>query len=273
MIPSDDAGKQNSAAWTRELEGLTTTIQARARKQQRLLDRTQAPGDVSRAKMLIKSYIAESANDISAARDAMRKLNAECGASRNAMLIRTTRALGASLQRASEESSQIEAQLVERIRVLDTQAAARRDAVVVPVPSSWAERDDGGGEGNDTGMTERGADGQLQLATAAAPQRQLTQELFEAAFHERSAEIGALASGLREINGMMQDLHAMVVDQGASLDAVEANIVVAHGSSVKAAGQLRKAAGHQGEASRQWLVMAGVIFFIILVIGAVVAAR
>jgi hypothetical protein len=279
---SSGAGGTASGEWTRGLEAVTTNIQNRTRKQQRLLDRTQASGDCARAKTLIKSYISENSHDVATAKTLIKSLNEECSKNKSAMLVRTTRALGHSFQLAIEESSEVENRLMQRVKQLESEGATRRENIIYakydeenngkPSPAGFTSIDmrGGGGDGDDDGQ-ELGNMTQLQQEQQKSTS--LTAELFEAAFHERNQEIGFLLEGVQEINAMMQDLNQMVVDQGEKLDEIEDNTLSAHQSAVKSAENLRKAAGHQKGDSKMWMLTAAVIFILLLLIGGFVASK
>lgn len=279
--PSDLAPKptqpQTPSDWTRNLEAVTTSIESRTRKQQRLLERTEAPGDCPRAKTLIKSYISENANDVATAKALVKNLNDECVKTKNAMLIRTTRALGASFQRAIEESNKVENSLMQKVRNLESEGASRREHIIY---AQYDEAENGKqytavemnniGDENDEGQE---LDQQSLKMKSRDTSNSLTAELFEAAFHERNREIGFLLEGVVEINAMMQDLNQMVIEQGEHLEEVEENMMTTHQAAVKSAENLRKAAGSQKDGSKSWLLMGAVIFLILLLIGGLVASR
>lgn len=276
--PADLAPKpakpQTSSDWTRNLEAITTSIESRTRKQQRLLERTEAPGDCLRAKTLIKSYISENANDVGTAKALIKHLNEECGKSKSALLIRTTRALGQSFQKAIEESSKVESSLIQKVKNLETEGASRREHIIY---AQYDEANNGKPftaiDMNDDDEQELGQFQQLSSQQQQKPSNSLTADLFEAAFHERNAEIGFLLEGVKEINEMMQDLNQMVIEQGEHLEEVEENMMSTHDSAVKSAANLRKAAGHQKDGGKMWILTGAVVFLILLLIGGLVASR
>ena len=265
----------SSSVWTRRLEAITTGIQHRTVKQQRLLDRTQAPGDCARAKTLIKSYISENNNDVSNAKILLKSLNEECSSTKNTILMRTTRALGLSFQKAIEASSEVENRLMERVTDLETEGASRKATMRRPPTLVDDEYDDTATIAHmpDDDDDEEGGQELQQKITTMTHEENMTAKLFEAAFHERNKEIGMLLEGVKEINEIMHDLNVMVQEQGVELDKVEDNMMTSHESAVKAAENLRKAAGHQKQGGNWWLFAGIMIFAIILIVSLVVASH
>lgn len=258
----------STASWTRDLEALTTQIQMRSRSQRSLLERTNAAGDVERAKTLLRKFISQNAADVNAAKLLIKRLNDECAAQRSGRLIQITRALGASLQSAIEESNTLEARLIERVRELETHKASRHAALH---RYEYDEDNDDNGEAM-TGI-RGGDDEQEQLVVVAARSDSdvLTEKLFEAAFQERNVEITQLVEGVHEINLIMQDLNAMVIEQGEKLEEIEDNVMSAHHSAVNAAEHLRKGKRWQDDSGKLWVLVAACIFIVVLVLAALVS--
>lgn len=260
----------STAEWTRELEGLTTQIQTRCRSQQSLLERTNAAGDVERAKSLLRKYITQNSADVHAAKLLLKRLNDECAIARSKRVIQTTRALGASLQSAIEQSNNLEARLIERVRELESRKQSRHAAMHKYDVDDREEED----MKSFRGSNDDGGDDEQQLVTVVArtDSERLTAELFEAVFHERNVEISHLVEGVREINACMQDLNQMMIEQGEQLEEIEDNVTDTHQSVVKAATNLHKAKGWQEVSGKMWIAVASCIVVLVLIIVIVVVA-
>ncbi|XP_041361657.1 syntaxin-like [Gigantopelta aegis] len=83
---------------------------------------------------------------------------------------------------------------------------------------------------------------------------------------ERQKEILSLEKSVVQVNELFRDMNILVVEQGETIDSIEANIVDASENIVDANVQLKRANTYQAKARRLKFCIAGIVIAVIVII-------
>lgn len=161
-------------------------------------------------------------------------------------------------------SKQFEEQL-GRFRDIETQMSRKRSASLsdrTPLLGS------GGGAGNSGVRAVE--EGQSQAQLLQQQQQQVDIQFLEYDLEEieqRHQAIQQIEVDIQEISEMFKDLHALVQEQGESLDVIETNIVSAKDETIGAHEELLKAESYQKKARKKKCCL---LFIVLAALGALV---
>jgi hypothetical protein len=245
----------------RELEGLRTQLDARARKISLLMERTQAPGDLVRARSMSRTYVGETTADVKRAAELLRRVEVESASSGDTHATAAARGIGQTVQEAIRGVSEAQSALLRRVQALESQGAKRRAGF------GAAGRYDDAIDLDEDDVPMLLHSGQQHALEQRQQQEDasLAQEFYNAAMLDRNAEVVALLEGVKELNLIMSHMSEIVAEQAEDIETVAVQVDRAHSQVEAGSRHLHEARGPR-RGNLSWRMHVGAFSILIVIV-------